>query len=159
VTAPTVALEGVTMQYRGHTALTDVTTSFRAGTITGLLGRNGAAKTTLMQLSTGHRVPSSRSVRVFGETPFETDSLLARTVFIRESQRYPDHFRVQEAVAAAAGLFPNWDANLAADLLADFEQTSSEHYGGCALVHYGGSAPCRTAILRAAGTCRRAPAG
>ncbi|WP_029430158.1 ABC transporter ATP-binding protein [Blastococcus sp. URHD0036] len=121
MTAPTVALEGVTMQFRGHTALTDVTTSFRAGTITGLLGRNGAGKTTLMQLVTGHRVPTSGSVRVFGEAPFENDAVLARTVFVRESQRYPDHFRVQDAVTAAARLFPDWDADLAADLLTDFD--------------------------------------
>ena len=35
-------LEGVTMRFRGHTALTDVSTSLLADTITGLLGRNGA---------------------------------------------------------------------------------------------------------------------
>jgi ABC-2 type transport system ATP-binding protein len=121
VTAPTVTVEDVTMHFRGHTALTGVSTSFREDTITGLLGRNGAGKTTLMQLVTGHRVPSSGSVRVFGEAPFENDGVLARTCFVKESQRYPDHFRVRDALAAAARLYPEWDAELAADLVADFE--------------------------------------
>jgi ABC-2 type transport system ATP-binding protein len=114
-------LESVTMRFRGHTALSDVSTGIEADTITGLLGRNGAGKTTLMQLLTGHRVPTSGRVRVFGHSPFEDDDVLRRTCFIKEGQRYPDHFRVCDAVAAAASLYPEWDDDLAALLLADFD--------------------------------------
>jgi ABC-2 type transport system ATP-binding protein len=114
-------LDGVTMRFRGHTALDGVTTSIRADTITGLLGRNGAGKTTMMQLLTGHRVPSAGQVRVFGQAPYENDAVLSRLCFIKESQRYPDHFRVCDAVSAAASVFPQWDAELAAQLVDDFE--------------------------------------
>jgi ABC-2 type transport system ATP-binding protein len=117
----TVTLDHVTVRFRGATALSDVTTGFAADTITGLLGRNGAGKTTLMQLVTGHRVPTSGTVRVFGETPFENDGVLPRICFVKESQRYPDHFRVVDAVTAASRLFPLWDGDFAAALLADFE--------------------------------------
>jgi ABC-2 type transport system ATP-binding protein len=111
----------VTMRFRGHTALTHVTTTFQADTITGLLGRNGAGKTTMMQLLTGHRVPTSGQVRVLGEAPYENDRVLRRICFIKESQRYPDQFRVCDAVAAAATVFPHWDAELAAQLIDEFE--------------------------------------
>ena len=114
-------LEGVTMRFRGHTALADVTTEVQADTITGLLGRNGAGKTTLMQLLTGHRVPTTGQVRVLGEAPFENDAVLSRLCFIREGQRYPDHFRVCDALGAAAMLYPDWDADLAEQLVTDFE--------------------------------------
>jgi ABC-2 type transport system ATP-binding protein len=114
-------VDAVTMRFRGHTALTDVTTSIQADTITGLLGRNGAGKTTMMQLLTGHRVPTSGQVRVLGEAPYENDAVLSRMCFIKENQRYPDQFRVCDAVAVAASVFPAWDADLAAQLLADFE--------------------------------------
>jgi ABC-2 type transport system ATP-binding protein len=117
----TVLLDDVTVRFRGTAALAGVTTAFAADTITGLLGRNGAGKTTLMQLVTGHRTPTSGTVRVFGETPFENDGVLTRICFVRESQRYPDHFRVVDAVSTAARLFPLWDADFAAALLADFE--------------------------------------
>jgi ABC-2 type transport system ATP-binding protein len=117
----TAVLEDVTVRFRGATALTDVSTGFAADTITGLLGRNGAGKTTLMQLVTGHRLPTSGTVRVFGEAPFENDGVLPRICFVKESQRYPDHFRVLDAVTAASRLFPDWDGDLAASLLADFE--------------------------------------
>jgi ABC-2 type transport system ATP-binding protein len=98
-----------------------VTTAFEADTITGLLGRNGAGKTTMMQLLAGHRVPTSGEVRVLGQAPFENDAVLSRLCFIKESQRYPDQFRVCDVVAAAATVFPNWDHDLAAQLLEDFE--------------------------------------
>jgi ABC-2 type transport system ATP-binding protein len=114
-------LEGVSMRLGSHTALTDVTAAIPADTITGLLGRNGAGKTTLMQLLTGHRVPTTGRVRVLGEAPYENDGVLRRLCFIREGQRYPDHFRVCDALAAAAMLYPAWDADLAEQLVGDFE--------------------------------------
>jgi ABC-2 type transport system ATP-binding protein len=117
----TVEIDDATVRFRGATALSGVTTGFAADTITGLLGRNGAGKTTLMQLVTGHRVPTSGAVRVFGEAPFENDGVLARICFVKESQRYPDHFRVIDAVTAASRLFAEWDADLARQLLVDFE--------------------------------------
>src|SRR3954451_2673419 len=115
------SLSEVTMRFRGHTALTEVSTTIQADTITGLLGRNGAGKTTMMQLLTGHRLPTSGQVRVLGQAPYENDAVLSRLCFIKESQRYPDHFRVCDAVRAAAAAFPAWDAELAAQLIDDFE--------------------------------------
>ena len=114
-------VQDVTMRFREHTALDGVTTTFERDSITGLLGRNGAGKTTLMQLLTGHRVPTSGRVEVFGERPYENDAVLGRICFIKEGQRYPDHFRVCDALAAAAMLFPAWDADLAQSLLRDFD--------------------------------------
>jgi ABC-2 type transport system ATP-binding protein len=115
------SLESVTMRFHGHAALTDVTTTIESDTITGLLGRNGAGKTTMMQLLTGHRLPTAGTVRVLGQAPYENDAVLSRLCFIKESQRYPDHYRVCDAVSAAATVFPAWDHDLAAQLIADFE--------------------------------------
>ena len=114
-------LEDVTMRFRSTTAVDGVTASVEEGTITGLLGRNGAGKTTLMQLLTGHRVPTSGRIRVFGASPYENEDVLRRICFIRESQRYPDPFRVQDAVEAASWMHPAWDREFARSLLADFE--------------------------------------
>ena len=115
------SVHDVTMRFREHTALDGVSTSIERDSITGLLGRNGAGKTTLMQLLTGHRIPTSGRVEVFGASPYENDRVLRDICFIREGQRYPDHFRIRDALTAAAMLFPAWDADLAAALLADFD--------------------------------------
>ena len=114
-------LDDVTMRFRGQTAVDGVTATLQEDCITGLLGRNGAGKTTLMQLLTGHRVPTSGRVRVFGADPYENDAALSRICFVKESQRYPDHFRVCDVLSSAAMLFPGWDADVARDLVAEFD--------------------------------------
>lgn len=42
--------------------------------ITGLVGPNGAGKSTLIQIITGQLQPSSGSLKVFGETPWNQPS-------------------------------------------------------------------------------------
>ena len=124
MTPPTTAaatVRDVTMRFRGHTALDGVSTVIGRDSITGLLGRNGAGKTTLMQLLTGHRVPTSGTVEVLGAAPYENERVLSRICFVKEGQRYPDHFRVRDALDSAALVFLEWDADLAADLLRDFD--------------------------------------
>ncbi len=120
-TAVAAELHDVTMRFRDHTALDGVTTSVPRDSITGLLGRNGAGKTTLLQLLTGHRVPTRGTLRVLGAAPYENDRVLRQVCFVKEGQRYPDQFRVVDALTAAALLFPQWDAGLATGLVADFD--------------------------------------
>src|SRR3954470_5816785 len=120
-TTPAATLQNVTMRFRDQVALDGVSTTIERDAITGLLGRNGAGKTTLMQLLTGHRVPTSGRVEVLGGRPYENDAVLSRICFIKEGQRYPGHFRVRDALAAGAMLFPEWDDDLAHSLLRDFD--------------------------------------
>ncbi|MCL2582658.1 MAG: ABC transporter ATP-binding protein [Streptosporangiales bacterium] len=122
---PAIAVTGLTRRYPGHVALDDLRLTVGAGTITGLLGRNGAGKTTLLRILAGQEFPSSGSVRVFGSPPAENGSVLRRLVLVREDQEYPDSqgypsFKASHALRAASFSYPNWDADLASSLLADF---------------------------------------
>ena len=61
-----IALERVTKRYGGTTALRDVSFRVPRGEITGLLGRNGAGKTTALNLMTGYFPPDEGRVLVDG---------------------------------------------------------------------------------------------
>lgn len=115
------SMHGVTMRFRGHTALDNVSVGVKENTITGLLGRNGAGKTTLMQLLAGHRVPTSGRIEVFGANPYENESVLQRMCLAKENQKYPDNFRICDALSVADMLYADWDADFANSLLADYE--------------------------------------
>ena len=120
MTAPAITSSDLTKRYRDVTAIDDVSISLAPGQIHGLLGRNGAGKTTLMKLLTGQIFATAGSSQVFGENPVENVSVLSRTCFIQESQKYPDGFRPGDVFGIARGLHPHWDEKLARELVAEF---------------------------------------
>jgi ABC-2 type transport system ATP-binding protein len=117
---PAVEARSLVRRYGDTTALDDVSFTLEPDRIVGLLGRNGAGKSTLMQLLTAQAFPSSGAVRIFGEDPTENQALLSRTCFVKETQRYPDSFRVGQVLRAASWSFPNWDQAFADALVSDF---------------------------------------
>ncbi|WP_114855230.1 ABC transporter ATP-binding protein [Brachybacterium sp. YJGR34] len=110
----------LTKRYRRTTALDAVSFDIEADTIYGILGRNGAGKTTAMSLLTAQSLPTSGTVRVFGEDPFENARVLSRLCFVRENQKYPDDATARHALRAARLFFPRWDQALADRLVEDF---------------------------------------
>src|SRR5262249_33362182 len=109
---PAIFATELSRRYRGQVALDNVSLTVGPGTVTGLLGRNGPGKTTLMRIITGQEFPTTGAVRVFGQVPAENDAVLRRMVFVREEQPYPD-FRVGQAIRVASWFYPNWDEDLA----------------------------------------------
>ncbi|CAM2778122.1 ABC transporter ATP-binding protein [Saccharomonospora xinjiangensis] len=114
------SLRGVVKRYGSTTAVSDVSFDLGENRIHGLLGRNGAGKSTVMRMLTGQDVPSEGTVEVFGASPYENAEVLRNICFIKESQKYPDIFRVRHAFDAASLMFPNWDADFAAELVDEF---------------------------------------
>jgi ABC-2 type transport system ATP-binding protein len=110
----------VDRRYGTVRALDDVSFAVQENTITGLLGRNGAGKSTMLRLLTGQEFASSGTVRVFGADPVENAAVLARTCFIKESQTYPDSYAGRHALQAARWLYPDWDEALARELVEAF---------------------------------------
>ena len=117
---PVVRVDGLTKRFGTVTAIDDVSFTVAANKIYGLLGRNGAGKTTIMQLLTGQQFATSGTVQVFGESPVENARVLQQICFIKESQKYPDSFRGEHVLASAPWFFANWDAAFADRLVEDF---------------------------------------
>ena len=61
-----IAFDGVSKRYGAHRALQDVSFSVPQGQVLGLLGQNGAGKTTAMNIMTGCLAPSGGSVKIGG---------------------------------------------------------------------------------------------
>ncbi len=115
-----VEVRQLTKSYGRVRAVDQVSFSIEAGKIYGLLGRNGAGKTTIMQIITAQLFPTSGDVQVFGEAPYENSRVLSQLCFVKESQKYPQNFRVIDVLALAANFFPNWDREYALALVEEF---------------------------------------
>ena len=117
MTTPAIEVHGLGRRFGKAVALADVDLTIEADTIVGLFGRNGAGKTTLMSLLSAQDFPTSGTVRVFGEDPMENDEVLSRICFVRESQQYPNNFRVHHVLGIGPHFYPEWDADLATRLV------------------------------------------
>lgn len=115
-----IEVRQLTRRHKSTTALDEVTVSFEAGAIHGLLGRNGAGKTSLMSIVSGQDWPDGGEATVFGESPHENEQVLPRICFVREDQKYIEDSLARHAFAAASMAFPNWDRDLADRLAGDF---------------------------------------
>jgi ABC-2 type transport system ATP-binding protein len=118
---PVVDVAELTKRYRDFTALDQVGFRLEAGRFYGLLGRNGAGKTTIMSILSGQNFETSGRVSVFGAHPYENAGVLRRLCFIRESQKYPDFFTPANAFDTAAMFFDEWSEPLRRDLVEAFQ--------------------------------------
>ncbi|WP_135555409.1 ABC transporter ATP-binding protein [Paenibacillus cymbidii] len=116
----TAELKHVSKLYGNVKAVDDVSFVLEPNKIYGLLGRNGAGKTTLMHMMTAQLFATSGELSVFGEQPYENERVLSQICFIKESQKYPDTFRVVDVLESAGTFFPNWDRDYAYLLAEDF---------------------------------------
>jgi len=99
-----VAARGLTRRFGEHVALDSLDLEIEPGETFGLLGANGAGKTTFIRLVTGYLVPSSGTITVDGLSPVtEPQAVHARMGFVAETSRlYPD-LRVRGFLRFAGG--------------------------------------------------------
>ncbi|MEC0130903.1 MULTISPECIES: ABC transporter ATP-binding protein [Paenibacillus] len=115
-----VEIKGLTKSYGNVTAIHELSFSLEKNKIYGLLGRNGAGKTTIMHMITAQLFPTSGILNVFGEHPYENNRVLRQICFIKESQRYPDTYRIIDVLEVSELFFPNFDREYAHSLIKDF---------------------------------------
>jgi ABC-2 type transport system ATP-binding protein len=116
-----VEVNRLTKSYGNVTAVNEISFSVVAGKIYGLLGRNGAGKTTIMKMITAQVFATSGELKVFGETPYENSHVLSQICFMKESQKYPEGFRFIDILELSSSFFPHWDREYAYSLTEDFQ--------------------------------------
>ncbi|WP_164215954.1 ABC transporter ATP-binding protein [Virgibacillus sp. YIM 98842] len=70
------------LNFGNQRALQDVTFDLTEKKIYGLLGRNGAGKTSLLSILASFREPTAGSVTINGETPFENPKIMQQVAFL-----------------------------------------------------------------------------
>jgi iron complex transport system ATP-binding protein len=109
VSAPIVELAGVTVAYRGHRVLDDVSVEIATGERVALIGPNGAGKSTLLAVATGLLRPAEGQVRLTGASIDGLDRLdvARRLAVVPGAANLPFATRVEEVVAL--GRLPHED--------------------------------------------------
>ena len=99
-----IAAEKLTRRFGEHLAVDALDLVIPANVSFGLLGANGAGKTTFIRMLTGFLLPSAGSVRVGGISPVERRrAVCERTGFVMETSRLYPELRVEGFLRFAAG--------------------------------------------------------
>jgi ABC-2 type transport system ATP-binding protein len=105
--------EAVRKSYGRTVALDRLDLSVPAGSITGLLGRNGAGKTTALRCLVGLARPDAGTVRLLGEDPWNMGiSVKERLGFMSDKGVPFTSARPAQLIALCAPLYPRWDRAL-----------------------------------------------
>lgn len=90
-------LIGISKNFGNVKALDDINLTFEEGKIYGLLGRNGAGKTTMLKIVYEMLFPSAGTVRVDGQAIGGNDAALGKMFFIGEKNYFPEDMKVETA--------------------------------------------------------------
>jgi ABC-type sugar transport system ATPase subunit len=145
VTAPLLAMEGITKAYPGVQALADVRLDLARGAVLALLGENGAGKSTLMKILGGAVRPDAGRIVIDGvERALRTppDAIRAGVAVIHQE------FTLVPALGAADNIFLGREIARGAPGLAIVDRVAQRRRAAALLARLGADfdpdRPCRT---------------
>jgi ABC-2 type transport system ATP-binding protein len=114
---PIIQLANLSRRFGERTALEGVTLSLPRGVVYGLVGANGAGKTTIIRHVLGLLRAQSGTVRVFGLDPVAAPvAVLSRIGYLSEENDLPAWMRVDELIRYTRAFYPAWDDDYAEQL-------------------------------------------
>lgn len=116
-----VSMRGVSKRYP-HFALDQLALSIAQGSIMGLIGANGAGKSTTIRILMGLVYPDSGTVRVLGHAMPAMQALAKQGIgYVSEDLRLYGSATLAWHMAFVAAIFPGWDGAYAQRLLRRFD--------------------------------------
>lgn len=114
-------IENVTRRFGKLLALNGVTFDIPRGCVFGLVGENGAGKTSLIKMILGLLKPQSGTVQVFGKDPItDPEGVLSQIGYLSEDRDLPDWMKIWELIRYTRAFYPNWDDAYAQELINTF---------------------------------------
>jgi ABC-2 type transport system ATP-binding protein len=118
----------LTKHYGLVTALDSFSVGIEKNKIYGLLGRNGAGKTTFLNIIACHIFADKGEVRMFGQDVVENQELLPQICYLPEKNLFIEKMRVSEILRTAALFFESFDMEYAQRLCEKFTLDKRKKY-------------------------------
>lgn len=112
-----IEIKNLSKKYKQSFALSNVSFTLEEPKIYGLLGRNGAGKTTFMEILSGQILSSSGQITIDGEDPFDNQRLTESICLIKEGNNFKRDLKVKNVLKIYSLFYPTWDQKLADELI------------------------------------------
>lgn len=100
-------------RYGKFTALDDINFVVDSPTILGIAGKNGSGKSTLLRIIDGYEKPSSGSISISGEPPYDNGKVLKDIIFIDEKIDFDFTLSLESLLSKCAYMDRRFDLNFA----------------------------------------------
>lgn len=124
-----IELKGINKSYGKTVALKDINLTFEENKIYGLLGRNGAGKSTMINIITNCQFADSGTVTVDGENAVENDKALGKIYCMSDRNYYPTNMRIKEVFKWSKTFYKNFNMDYALKLSKEFELDINKKVG------------------------------
>lgn len=117
----TIEAKELVRQYGKYTALDKVSFVIDKPTVLGIMGKNGACKSTLLRLLNGWEKPSSGQILINGKSPYDNGKALSDSIFIDENIEFDFTLSLGKILEKCAYMDERFDLDYARCLADRFE--------------------------------------
>jgi ABC-2 type transport system ATP-binding protein len=151
-----VKINGLKFTYskKAQPLFQDLDCELPSGSIVGLLGKNGAGKTSLLKLMIGLLRPTEGSVSIMAQEPAEREPSLLQDIYFLAEEFHLPGISINSYVKANAGFYPRFDQELLRRLIIDFELPENQRLSQLSygqkkkfLISFALSTKCRLLVL------------
>lgn len=124
-----IECRNVTKRFGSKLALNKMSFTIEGNKITGLIGRNGVGKTTILKMIAGLIPPTEGELKVLGKSPFNNLFVSANTIFVDDQMKFPNSLNLASILKTAGTFYEKWDDQLASGLFNYFSLDPSQLHG------------------------------
>ena len=104
-----IEVKALTKKFGEKTALDRVSFTIGGGSVFGLVGSNGAGKSTFLRTAAGVYFPDGGQILIDGEAPFENAAVKSRVCLIPDYPYFLPQATLLDMAKFYSGIYPRWD--------------------------------------------------
>lgn len=116
-----IKADNLTKRFQGVIAVDHIHAEIQEGTVFGLIGTNGAGKSTFLRMAAGILKPDEGTITLDGEAVFEDTRVKARCFYIPDEPYFLGNGTADDMKTFYQGIYPNFDTDRFGKLLKSFE--------------------------------------
>lgn len=116
-----IKADNLTKRFQGVTAVDHIHAEIQDGTVFGLIGTNGAGKSTFLRMAAGILKPDEGTITLDGESVFEDIRVKARCFYIPDEPYFLGNGTPDDMKTFYKGIYPKFDTDRFGKLLKSFE--------------------------------------
>ena len=116
-----IEVSGLTKTFDGFVAVDDLNLCIRDSAVFGLVGTNGAGKSTFLKMAAGIMKPDSGSVRIDGAEVYENTKVKQNLFYISDDQYFFENAKPREMTNLYRLVYPDFDIHRFDMLIDSFE--------------------------------------